>query len=155
MKKLYKLIIFLAIFQFAVIIVNATNVFPTTLYSDIETEGLRNLDSPTDVLAYLFEPPNIPGLSRFQTNFTFGMLITIFTIIGIAAYRISGTWTPMLVLIICGSFIPMMTKSLDFFNKLFYNWDSITMTYLALCIGVGIIILAVITVLETPTHGDA
>ena len=54
MKKIYKLIIFLVVFEFSVIIVNATGVFPNTLYSDVETEDLRSVENPVDILPYLF-----------------------------------------------------------------------------------------------------
>ena len=154
MKKLYKLIIFVVVFQFAVIIVNATGVFPNTLYSDAETEELRNVENPIDILPYLFELPKIPGLSSFQTQFTFGMLVFIFLVMGAAIYRATHSITPLIIVIIATSFVPMLTKSLKFFNKLFYNWDSVTLSYMAICLGVGVILLAVITILETPTHGD-
>lgn len=155
MKKLFKLIIFLVVFQFAVIIINATSVFPNTLYSDTETEELRNLANPIDVIPYLFAIPEIPGLSYLQSQFTFGMLVTIFLVLGAAIARATHSWSPVIIVIIATSFVPMITKSLKFFNKLFYNWDSLTLSYMAICLGVGILLLALITILETPTHGDA
>lgn len=156
MKKLYKIMMFLILFQFSVVIVNALEVFPSenTFYSDAETKSIRELDDPVDALAYFFELPDIPGLSAFQTTFTFGMLVTIFLVIGAAIARATHSWAPVIVVIIASSFVPMLTKSLGFFNKLLYNWDNAALMYLGLTLGVGIVILAVITILETPTHGD-
>lgn len=156
MKKIYKIMIFLVLFQFSVVIVNALEVFPSenTFYSDAETRSIRELDSPTDALSYFFELPGIPGLSALQTTFTFGMLVILFLSIGAAIARATHSWSPVIVVIIATSFVPMLMKSLGFFNKMLYNWNNQALMYLGLTLGVGIIILVVITILETPTHGD-
>lgn len=150
MKNLYKIILFFAIFQMAVVIVGATNVFPYTLYSDVETAELRAIDNPTDFLAYFFEPPDIFGLSG---TFTFAMFITVFFTLGAAAAWATHSWTPVVVAFLATSFVPMMMKSFKFFNKLFYTWDVSAVTYLGLCIAIGIVIIAVITIVETPAQG--
>ena len=128
------------------------NVFPSTLYSDKETEALRGEKGPTGVLSYFFEAPEIPLLEEY-TTFTFAMLSVLFLSIGAVIARASNSWTPIIVVIICTTFVPMLTSSLDFFNKMLYEWDNDILFYLALALSFGVIVIALITIVETPTHG--
>lgn len=154
MKAIYKIILFFAFFQMSIVIINLMNVFPneSTLYSDVEIKDLLAFDDPLDFLTYFFSVPQLPGLGAF-TQFTFAMLVFMFLIAGAAIARATQSWTPIVVVIIATSFVPMITKSLKFFNKIFYNWDSPALVYLALTLGVGLILIALFTIVETPTHG--
>jgi len=155
MKALYKIIIFFAVFQLTVIIVNLLGIFPYTLYSDIETQELQGIRNPIDYLPYFFSLPDFAGLGSFFTNFTFAMLVFIFAGIGAVYARATHNWSPVIVIIIASSFVPMITRSSKFFNKLFYTWDVPALTYLAVTLGVAIILIAIITIVETPTHGKS
>jgi len=157
MKKLYKLIIFLAMFQFGVLIINATGVFPTgsTLYSDVDVQELSEQSSPIDIFTYFFTLPDLPGLSASYSQLTFGAIVFIFMVIGAVMARATHSWTPVIVVILGTTFIPMITRSMTFFGRMFYNWDSVTLVYMFLAFGFGILMLVFATILETPTHGDA
>lgn len=152
MKAIYKIILFFAIFQLVVVLVNIIDVFPTTLYTDSETEDLRGAKGPLGVLNYLFSVPEIPGLGGY-TTFTFGMIAFLFLVVGAAIARATHSWTPVIVVMICTTFVPMLTNSYNFFNKMFTNWNNLTLVYLGLIFGVGIVIIVLITIAETPTHG--
>lgn len=153
MKGMYKVILFFAMFYMSVIVVNSLGVFPNTFYSDAEVADLRGQNGPMGIISYLFALPDIPGVSALFSTFTFAMLTTLFLVIGAAIARATQSWTPVLVVIITSSFVPMLSKSWGFFRKLFTNWDVESMTYLALALGVGLFIIVVITIMETPSHG--
>ena len=153
MKSIYKIILFVAMFQLVVVMVNVLSVFPYTFYSDVETQELQELSSPTDVIIYFFDMPDIPGLSSVESDFTFGMFVTIFLVVGAVIARATQSWTPIIVVILATSFVPMLTKSLKFFNKIIYNWDVSALMYLGLILGFGILMMVIFTIVETPTHG--
>lgn len=163
MKSFYKLVIFLGVFQFAVIIINLTGVFPAgaVLYSDIDTEVIRNASSPTAVIIELFDIGEIPlispamRLTGISSELTFPVLVMLFITFGAIIAKATHSLTPMVIAIIGVSFVPMVTNSLTFFNRLFLNWDSMSMLYLTIALGFGILMVAIVTILETPTHGDA
>jgi len=158
MKTLYKIVLFFAIFQVVVLMVNSLGVFPNTLYSDVDTTDLFNDDgsiTAQGIVAFLF--PQITT-SEGSEDFTFSLVAAGFTSIGmIIAIGISAatrSLAPIVIGFISLSIVPMVLTSWSFFRKMFYNWDTSAMVYLSIAIGVGILILAVITILETPTHGD-
>lgn len=153
MKALYKIILFFTVFQFAIVIINVLGVFPYTLYSDVEMSNVSSIDSPEDFIRFIFPLPDVPLLSAFETYFTFGMLVTIFLGVGAAVSKATHSWTPIVVTIIATSFVPMILNSYNFFEKLFVNWDSQALMYTGLLLGICIILIALFTIVETPTHG--
>jgi len=158
MKSMYKILLFVGFFQLVVIMINVLNVFPYTLYGDVQTNELASMNSPLDVLAYFFEPPELPSLlgielGRVGTNFTFGLMVTLFVVMGALISARTHSWTPIVVILISTSFVPMILKSITFFNEIIYNWDVNALAYLGLILGFGIIMMIVFTIMETPTHG--
>jgi len=117
---------------------------------------IRSLNSPGDIISFLF--PVVT--SRGETyDFTWSIVAAGFTsatfFIGATMSIVMRSFAPVVIALLTAAFIPMVMNSWDFFNKLFYNWDSQAMTYLSICIGIGILILAIVAIVETPTHGDA
>lgn len=160
MKNMYKLIIFFGVFQFTVLMVNSFGIFPNTLYSDVDMAELNDaittggdfLTVTDAILNYLFEIPDIPLLSG---TFTFAMFVTIFFGLGAAAAWATHSWTPVVIAILATTFVPMILKSYGFFSKLLYNWDISALFYLGICLSVGIILISVITIVESPAQGES
>lgn len=150
MKKLYKILLFLAMFQLVIIMVGLLQVFPYTFYSDVEMQDLQDIGTdPLAIMAYLFTPSDTSSFAQF----TFAALLAVFTTVGIITAWATHSWTPVIITVIVVSFVPMVTNSFKFFNKLFTNWDVSAMVYLGICIMLGVFLITVFTILETPTHG--
>jgi len=151
MKLIYKAIIFFAVFHIVVLMINSLNVFPAeaTLYSDADTAEY-DFDDPADLVAYIF--PAIGG-----KDITFSILVAGFTtlgaFLGIGLSVVTHSLAPIAIYLLGATMIPMMLNSWGFFNKLLYNWDSEQLVYLAIALGVGLIIISLITIIEMATHG--
>ena len=152
MKALYKIILFFAFFQLVVIMINFLGVFPYTFYSDADFQGIiERGNDPLAIMGYLFVPSDVL-FDEFLT-FSFAMLLGAFTIGGLLFAWATHSWTPVVVTLMVVTFIPMITKSTAFLNKIFISWDVSSLTYLAITLFLGVFLIAVFTILETPTHG--
>lgn len=155
MKTLYKLMLFFAIFHGTVLMVNSMNIFPaeSTFYSDPIYDG--DLTVPENLIKFIF--PALRGDDGSDLEISINIIAGILTggvfIIGVLISWISKSLAPIVIAVLGGSMIPMVMNSWKIFNKIFYEFDSAAMEYLALCFGVGIIVIAIITILEMPTHG--
>jgi hypothetical protein len=156
MKTLYKIIIFFAMFQMSILVINATGVFGNnTFYSDAELGRLQNMEDPTVIIGYIFGFPEIPGVPAHITVFGFPFLIAAFTIAGAIYAWKTHSYAPITIVVIAGAFLPMIAKSLGFFQKMFTNWETAasSLMYIGIALSVGIFIIAIITIIEMPTHG--
>jgi hypothetical protein len=153
LKTLYKLLLFFAIFQMMAITVGALNIFPpgSTLYSDIDYNELSSLNSPVDIIGYLFAPESGSNME----GFTIAALVGVMAIAGGLVAWFTGSFVPVIAAVIGFALVPMLVKSQSFFSKLFSMGNSQALIYLGLCLGVGFIIIAAITLIELPTHGDS
>ena len=157
MKDFYKMIIFLAMFQMTTLVIAGINVFPegTTLYSDLDLNTLSSYASdPISILSYLFLPSG--GVGTFTlTDFTLSALIILIVLGGSAVAIATHSYVPAVLAILGISFIPMVMRSLSFFERLFTQWDSVAITYLFIMIGLGVLMMFVFMIIETPTHGGS
>lgn len=166
MKIFYKMVIFFAMFQMAALVIAGASVFPpgTTLYSDFDLETLEeNANNHMDIIGYIFLPNNtkigtfdVGGFSfggSTLDNFTLMGLITLIIIAGSAISIATHSYVPAVLAILGISFVPMISNSLTFFNKLFTQWDTSVMVYMGVMIGLGVMMLFVVMITETPTHG--
>ena len=156
MKKIYKIMFMLAFLQGVIIMVNALGVFPETFYSDSEIQGIQDVnDLPTaeewfilmfapDVV--IFNEPIVDVMAIIAVFLTAG------TLVGIA---MRGSFLPVVIAFQGYLVFTMLTNSKSFFDKLLTNWGTPSLMYLALLFGLGIIMLFVVTLLETASHsGD-
>ena len=171
MKTLYKVVMFLAIFQiivFAVGLLGTDNggsgIFPYTLYDSSDYADIQqNSTDPITTLGHIFLPSgtfsvNIPVINLHIFDFT----LNTFTIIGFitllaiggAAVAIATRHYATAVLLVFGLvFVPMLTNSIKFFRIMFNSWNVTSVSIIGLALGVAIFILVIIHVMETPTHG--
>ena len=167
LKKLYVIIIFIAIFQFMALTIRATAIFPedTQFYSDIDQNELEAAGSDTGKLfALMFVPKGsftILDLG-FLGDITFSLdsvsaIAVIIVIIGLGSLVAVKThsYVPAVLAIFGVLFVPMIYKSTSFVMNLFRTWNQTSMTYLAVTIVVTLIIIMIVTILETPTHGGS
>jgi len=144
--------LFLAMFQVTVLMVNAADVFPSTFYDDLEvSSNIRNADSPEAAISWLLTP-NIGAFGINKSPLTVGVIVAAFVGLGIAAAIFTHSFLPVVAVIIGYSFFNMLTYSYSFISKLF-QWETGAMTYLALCLGVGLVFIVIVTIVELPTHG--
>jgi len=162
MKTLYIVIIWLAMFQGITLMIAGLGVFPadSQLYSDFEINELEeNADSPVDMLSYIFLPSGEEiGGTTGNEMITSGILVgAILIILGIGSVVAVFTknYTSAVLIIVGISFVPMISKSWGFFNKLFVHWDTSAMTYMGVTLGLGVFILFLLLIVEMPTHGDS
>lgn len=162
MKGLYKIIIFFATFQIMTLIVSLIGVFPYSFYSDIDVEEMATKENPADMLSYLFVPGTGYTINVFGRDIGISLdsvsisaIISIVVIAGALASVVTRSFIPVVVALFGILFVPMITRSRDFFNHLFTHWNSPALFYLGICLGVGILILVIIHIIETPTHGDS
>lgn len=159
MKLLYKIMLVFIMFELTIVLVNLFNVFPYTLYSDEDIGAISSLSDPLEVFGYFFSIPALTigsvTLTSAQTTFTFGLFMAIFGIAGAGIARISGNWTPIIAVVIATMFVPMLMKSRTLFGKLFVEWDNAALAYMVIILFVGIAYIAMITIVETPTHGQS
>jgi hypothetical protein len=151
MKALYKMILFFAIFQVTVLMVNSMNIFPSesTFYNDMDTDEY-DLSTAEGIVKFLF--PAING-EDLTVSLLVGGFTTLGVLFGLAVSIATKSLAPLVISILGASMIPMVMNSWKIFNKIFYEFDSAALQYLGLCLGVGIIVIAIITILEMPTHG--
>ena len=158
MKSLYVIVIYLIIFQITILIVGATGIFPNGFYSDFDTNELKNhAATPQGLISYLFVPSGTLNdwINRFGggAEFIIPALVGVFITIGSVISFFTQSFAPISIAIVGLLFVPMITKSYGFFNKLFTYGDSQAMLYLGLLFGVLIFVIAIITIIEMPTHG--
>lgn len=157
MKLLYKIMLVFIMFELTIVFVNLFNVFPYTLYSDADTNAITKFTDPLDIFGYFFSIPALTigniTLTSAQTTFTFALFIILFGIAGAGIAKLSGNWTPIVAVVIASMFVPMLMKSRTLFGKLFIEWDNAALVYMLIILFVGIAYIAMITIVETPTHG--
>jgi len=146
-------------FQMTAIVVSTLGVFPsgTTLFSDLNVEDIEGMDF-IEIISYLITPDdgyNIPGFTGDQTAFTIGLITAFIGIGGVVVGAITKNVSIAVTTLIAVIFVPMVTKSMNFFQRLFTTWDTPALTYMGITIGVGIMAIIIITLLETPTHGNS
>ena len=153
MKLLYKIIIFFTVFYGIIIMVNSMDIFPTTLYQDIDP-GIANPKSPEGILAGLFTARI--DIGPFHLNTASAAAITTFIIgISIAAGIFTQNPTIPSVAIVGILFFNMMSNSYTFINGLFNKFgnqqDSII--YLGVTIGATVLVVGWITIVEMVAQG--
>jgi len=166
MKPFYHVVFFFTFFQLSALIIAGMSVFPTgtTLYSDFEIDVLEeNSDNPSEALAYIFMP-NGTKIGSFDIfGYEFGgfelnsfsiMAVLSLIIIGGAAFSIvAHSFIPAALAVLGLSFLPMLTHSYSFFNKVFTIGDNTSMIYLGLTLMVGVLAMFVITIVEMVAQG--
>ena len=158
MKMMYKIMIFLAMFQITVIMVEALDVFPNSFFkeNEIETLDIKDTDdmpqAAETVFSNMFLPSQdiFPGYARYGVAILVGMILTVGVIISFATKQPPAS---IVVAVLGYSFFNMISNGFSFFSNLFRTWDSPSLIYLGLSIGVGLVIIVVITILESLTHG--
>lgn len=159
MKLMYRFMIFLALFQVVVVLVNSLGVFPddSTLYSDVEMEEIESQDGDIlGILSYIFLPQGefkILGISVTITSFSIAAIISIIAVSGAAVSIVTHSFIPVVLALFSILFLPMFTRSIGFFRRVFEIGDSPSLMYLGVVLLVGIMIVFVLTVVEMPTHG--
>jgi len=155
MKTAYIAIIFLVVFQMSILLVNAMDIFPTdgTFYSDIEQQELRNAgNDPLKIFEKLFIPADV-NIAGFSLGAGIWAVVFLIATVGTGAAIFTHSFVPAVLAVQAILFIPLVTRSMTFFNKLFRTWDHASLTYLSLIMIVGFLVIIFITIIETPTHG--
>ena len=143
------------------VVIGVMNIFPYSMYSDIDT-NISEADNAMDIVAYLFLPSgtfSVLGIEIGLDATDTGAILTIVigAIVGIGALVAVAThsFIPVVLSIFGIIFVPMINNSSTFLSHLFTHWDSPSLAYLGITLGVGIVILVLIHIMETPTHGDS
>ena len=157
MKTLYKIIIFLGVFQVMILSVNALDVFPqnSRLYSDIDMSALQK-DAETsawDVFVYLFTPTSNTYFGGVFNNMSIAALSGVFIVTGVASAILTHSLVIPSVIVLFYSVFNMLTKSMLFIDTLFRQWGSQALIFLGISIGVALFIVFLITIVESPTQG--
>lgn len=157
MKKLYKIMLIFIMFELTIIFVNLLAVFPYTLYSEADVSDISNISDPAVLLGKFFTIPAITisnvEITEEAATFTFYLFISSFFIVGAAIAKLSGDWTLIITTIIGMMFVPMILRSRNLFEKLFVTWETPALSFMVILIFVGLLYIALITIVETPTHG--
>jgi len=159
MKTVYVAIIWLAMFQMTALTIGSLGVFPadSTLYSDFDTQELEdNAGNPLDVLAYLFAPGETTSIAGI--TITSAQILTIVGVIaglGTLGAVFTGNYIVAVLVVVGVTFVPMITKSLGFFQKLFVHWDTAALTYMGVQLALGVVILLLLLIVELPAQGDS
>ena len=150
MKLIYKVLIFFTVFYVTILMVNAMEIFPNTFYSDQETGITSN--NPGGVITSIF----VPALNNWGLSSATAAALTAFIVGGAIGTGIL-VQSPVLpsVIIMGYLFFNMMTRSYDFFDKLFTNWggQGTSIFYLGLCIGAGLFVVGLISIIEMVAQG--
>ena len=158
MKKLYRIMFMLAFLQGVIVLVNVMGIFPYTFYDNSEVPSISNPDLlPTAEAWFLdmFAPDlEILGNRVVSTISIVGIFLGAGVIAGVA---LRGSFLPVVIAIQGYMIFTMIVNSRRFFDKLLTNWsDTPVMLYLVLLFGLGIILLFIVTILETGSNqGDA
>jgi hypothetical protein len=164
-KTLYYVIIFLAMFQMSALMLYGLDVFPqkSMLYSDFDLSNVENISDPQSMLSYIFFPDEVTFGGIDILDYKIGVIqISTITIIGIITTVIIGgailaratqTYATVVLAVIGILFYPMIRHSFGFFRELFMMWNSSAMMFMGVTLGVGIFILFILLIVETPTQG--
>jgi len=157
MKLLYKIIIFLAMFQIVVVAVESTSIYPNSFFeeNEIETLEIEEEDDIPNAMNVIFENMFLPSEGIFgEIRYGVAVLVGIFLVAGTAVSFLTKQNPAVIVIAVLGySFFNMISNSFGFFSNLFRNWNSTALIYLGVAIGVGLVIITIITILETISHG--
>ena len=157
MKNLYKIVLFLAIFQITVVMVESLDVFPNTFFatSDVDELDIEQADDMPEAAETIFSNMFLPSQSFFGTaRYGVAALVGVFLTVGTAVSFLTKQNPAVIVVAVLGySFFNMISNGFDFFSNLFMNWDSPSLIYLGIAFGVGLVIIVIITILESLTHG--
>lgn len=165
MKKIYIIILFLAILQFTALTIRATNIFPEDgqFYSDVDQSELESAGTNTGALfAIMFIPEGeytildlgpLGDISFSLSNVSAVAIIIIIIGLGsLVAWKVHS-FVPAVLAVFGILFVPFIYKSSGFLMGMFYNWNRTSMNYLAITLMVPLVIIMIIAILETPTHG--
>lgn len=161
MKNIYKVFIFFMMFQMMAVVIAALNVFPSgaVLYSDIDIDEIEaRANDPVQIISYFITPTG--GYTSFPSNpggvlFSINVILLAAGIGGAVVGFITKNVGLAMMGIIAAMFVPMISKSMTFFQVIFSTWNVSSLSYLGVTIGVGLVTVLIITLLETPTHGKS
>ena len=156
MKTIYKIMIFLTVFEMTVILVNSMGIFPSesAFFSDVSNEDISAAgNNPFEIYAALFKPSEFSvGPILFDSADITAIILVIVTLgSGLAIF--TKSFLPAIFVLQAAIILPMIASSSGFFRNLFEHFDSDALVYLAVMIVVGFAVIIFITIVETPTHG--
>jgi hypothetical protein len=155
MKKLYKFMFMLAFLQGVIVFVNVMNIFPYTFYDTAEVPSIDNPDDLPDAETW-FISMFAPDLEIFEVPILDALsILSVFLGIGvICGIAMKGSFIPVVLAFQGYMVFTMIINSRSFFDKLLTNWGTPALLYLVLIFGLGIIMLFIVTILETASHSN-
>lgn len=151
MKGIYKMMLFLMIFQITALMIGTLGVFPYSIYSDIDLSHLPNENANwAEYIAYFFGN-DVNDLASNLGIFT--AIGGILAIAGIMALK-NGTVAPFMVGVMASIAIHMLNTSKNFLSQLFAIGGP-AVVYLGICLFVPMAAIVIFSIIEHPTGGDS
>ena len=154
MKRLYKFMFILAFLQGAIVLVNAMSIFPYTFYDTAEVDYINdanNLPTAEEWFVSMFAPDigfSVPIVDALS-------ILVIFLGIGVVGgVAMQGSFIPVVISFQGYMIFTMIVNSRKFLDKMLLSWGSQPMIYVVLLLGLGIILLFLVTILETTSHSN-
>jgi len=152
MKLLFKIILFMIFFNISALMITAMNIFPagTTLYGDAvyDAKDPNHIPSAEDMFSNLLTNMNNPIISGLGITYT-AIMFAIVTF-GIVVSFLTKDAKLVATGIIATVFVIMFANSKALFENMLKSTSNIV-GYLALMIGVGVLIIFVITAMDYVT----
>lgn len=150
MKKIFLFLFFMIFFNIAAFAVSSMNIFPYSIYGDATHYDLSNSDDlPTAEIMFQRLVTNTNGsVAKFMgVELTFSTVILGMATLGGIIAIATKSMTPFVVGLIGSLFVLMYSNSRLIFDQITGNLGG-SVQYLVLMIGVGVLILFVITAMD-------
>ena len=149
MKILYKILLFMLLWNISVVMIGATGFFgDAVFYGDVYT---RMSSSDPNAVLDRFTGNNTINVFGIELSLTSAGILGSCIAIGVAISFVSGSMSPIALCVVIGLFLTMFNESKQLLSKVFNQvplGSNPALVYVVLMIGLGVLILFLLEVID-------
>lgn len=150
MNNIYRIVVFTVFFNLACIFVAATDWFGDSVFYGSVFKDIDANSGATETFNAIFSH-GAPFGSIWGYDITlFGLFVTILAVVGVVGLVSKQSPQIFGMFMVGAVFLTMYVNSADLMYKILHEFDSIV-NYLGLILGVGVLIMLVMTLMEYAT----
>lgn len=151
MNILFRIILFMLMFNVAAFMISATGFFPNTIYGDIThysgASDPTNLATPEQMFNNIILNSNGQAFKLAGVTVTFGALMGSLVLIAIGVGALTRSTVPITLGLLSTMFLFMYSNSKTAFDNVADNLDSMG-GYVALMLGLGVLFTIIVVVMD-------
>lgn len=149
MKKIFLIVLFMVFFNISAFLVASVGIFPNTLYGDAfyNIEDTETLPTEQEMFGRLLENTYTERYELLGISLGFWEIMSALAVASIAIAIATKSTAPIAIALVGVMFGVMYMNSRSLFDQITGGLDG-SVQYLVLMVGVGILILFVITAMD-------